>query len=109
MGFIREVHFLEWLSNSVVVQKKNGKWRVYIDFTNLNKACPKDIFPLPKINQMVDATTGYERLTFLDTYSGYNQIPMNPSDQEKTFFITEQGTYCYTVMPFQLKNVGATY
>ncbi|XP_059650794.1 uncharacterized protein LOC132296626 [Cornus florida] len=71
-GFIKEVHYPSWLSNVVVVQKKNGKWRVRIDFTNLNKACLKDSFPLPKIDQMVDATTGYERLTFLDAYSGYN-------------------------------------
>ncbi|XP_059635421.1 uncharacterized protein LOC132277598 [Cornus florida] len=66
-------------------------------------------FPLPKIDQMVDATTGYERLTFLDAYSGYNQIPMDPADKEKTSFVTERGTYCYKVMPFGLKNAGATY
>ncbi|XP_059668916.1 uncharacterized protein LOC132314009 [Cornus florida] len=108
-GFIREVYYLNWLSNVVVVRKKNGKWRVCIDFTNLNKACPKDSFPLPKIDQMVDATIGYERLTFLDVYSGYNQIPMNPTEEEKTSFVTERGTYCYKVMPFRLKNAGATY
>ncbi|XP_059669078.1 uncharacterized protein LOC132314204 [Cornus florida] len=67
-GFIREVQYPSWLSNVVVVKKKNGKWRVCIDFTNLNKACPNDSFSLPKIDQMVDATTGYERLTFLDVY-----------------------------------------
>ncbi|XP_059635648.1 uncharacterized protein LOC132277823 [Cornus florida] len=108
-GFIQEVHYPQWFSNVVVVQKKNGKWRVYIDFTNLNKACPKDSFPLPKIDQMVDATTGFERLTFVDAYSGYNQIPMNQEDEEKTVFITKKGTYCYRVMPFGLKNAGATY
>ncbi|XP_059625366.1 uncharacterized protein LOC132268551 [Cornus florida] len=68
-----------------------------------------DNFPLPKIDQMVDATTGYECLTFLDAYSGYNQIPMDPADEEKTSFVTERGTYCYKVMPFGLKNAGATY
>ena len=72
----------------VVVSKKNGKWRVCIDFTDLNKACPKDSFPLPHIDAMVDATAGYEVLTFLDAYSGYNQILMHPPDQEKTSFVT---------------------
>ncbi|XP_059627371.1 uncharacterized protein LOC132270190 [Cornus florida] len=91
-GFIREVYYPDWLSNVVVVRKKNGKWRICIDFTNLNKACSNDSFPLPKIDQMVDATTGYERLTFLNTYSAYNQIPMNPADKEKTSFVTERGT-----------------
>ncbi|XP_059630114.1 uncharacterized protein LOC132273100 [Cornus florida] len=108
-GFIREVQYPAWLSNIVVVQKKNGKWKVCIDFTNLNKACPKDSFLLPRIDQMVDATTGYERLTFLDAYFGYNQIPIDPVDEEKTSFVTERGTYCYKVMPFELKNAGATY
>ncbi len=64
----------DWLSNVVVVKKKNEKWRVCIDFTNLNKACPKDSFPLPKIDQLVDVTASYERMSFLDAYSGYNQI-----------------------------------
>ncbi|XP_059650116.1 uncharacterized protein LOC132295866 [Cornus florida] len=104
-GFIREVQYPAWLSNVVVVQKKNRKWRVCIDFTNLNKAYLKDSFSLPMIDQMVDATTGYERLTFLDAYSGYNQIPMDPVDEEKTSFVTERGTYCYKVMPFGLKTL----
>ncbi|XP_059663705.1 uncharacterized protein LOC132309409 [Cornus florida] len=98
-----------WIHRVQVVQKNNGKWRVCIDFTNLNKAYPKDSFPLLKIDQMVDATTGYERLPFLDAYSGYNQILMNPADEEKISFVTERGTYCYKVMPFGLKNAGATY
>ena len=93
----------------VVVKKKNGKWRVCIDFTNLNKACPKDSFPLPKIDQLVDATTGYERMSFLDAYSGYNQIQMNEKDRIHTAFITERGLFCYKVMPFGLKNARATY
>ena len=93
----------------VVVKKKNGKWRVCIDFTNLNKACPKDSYPLPKIDQLVDATAGYERMSFLDAYSGYNQIKMNENDRIHTAFITERGLYCYRVMPFGLKNAGATY
>ncbi|KAK9943959.1 hypothetical protein M0R45_009546 [Rubus argutus] len=109
VGFIRDVWCPTWISNVVVVKKKNGKWRVCIDFTNLNKACPKDCYPLPKIDQLVDATAGYERLSFLDAYSGYNQIPVAAEDQDKTAFITEKGLYCYTVMPFGLKNAGATY
>ena len=80
-----------------------------IDFTNLNKACPKDIYPLPKIDQLVDTTTGYERMSFLDAYFGFNQIRMNESDRIHTAFITERGLYCYKVMHFGLKNARATY
>ncbi|KAK0573476.1 hypothetical protein LWI29_008525 [Acer saccharum] len=78
-------------------------------FTDLNKACPKDSFPLPRIDQLVDATAGHETLSFMDAYSGYNQIKMHKLDEEKTAFTTDQGLYCYTVMPFGLKNAGATY
>ncbi|XP_056698514.1 uncharacterized protein [Spinacia oleracea] len=108
-GKIREVKYPDWLANVVVVGKKNGKWRVCIDFTDINKACPKDPFPLPHIDAMVDATAGHELLTFMDAYSGYNQILMHPEDQEKTSFVTDRGIYCYKVMPFGLKNAGATY
>ncbi|KAJ9544850.1 hypothetical protein OSB04_024557 [Centaurea solstitialis] len=94
-GKIREVNYPDWLANVVVVQKKNGKWRVCIDFTDLNKACPKDPFPLPHIDVMVDATSGHELLTFMDAYSGYNQISMHMDDQEKTAFMTDKGIYCY--------------
>uniref|UniRef100_A0A2N9HAT4 Uncharacterized protein n=1 Tax=Fagus sylvatica TaxID=28930 RepID=A0A2N9HAT4_FAGSY len=106
---IREILYPTWLSNTVVVKKKNGKWRVCIDFTDLNKACPKDPFPLPKIDQLVDATSGHQRMSFLDTFQGYHQIAMNPADEEKTAFITPRGIFCYKVMPFGLKNAGATY
>ncbi|KAJ9552504.1 hypothetical protein OSB04_016549 [Centaurea solstitialis] len=108
-GKIREVKYPDWLANVVVVQKKNGKWRVCIDFTDLNKACPKDPFPLPHIDAMLDATTGHELLTFMDAYSGYNQILMHTNDQEKTAFMIDKGIYCYKVMQFGLKNVGSTY
>ncbi|KAJ9557119.1 hypothetical protein OSB04_011733 [Centaurea solstitialis] len=108
-GKIREVKYPDWLANMVVVQKKNGKWRVCIDFTDLNKACPKDPSPLPHIDAMVDATAGHELLTFMDAYSGYNQILMHTDDQEKTAFMTDKGIYCYKVMPFGLKNAGSTY
>ena len=108
-GVIREVEYPEWLANVVLVKKANGKWRLCIDFTDINKACPKDSFPLPRIDLIVDATSGHELLSFMDAFSGYNQISMDPDDQEKTSFVTAQGTYCYRVMPFGLKNAGATY
>ena len=108
-GPIREAEFPDWISNSVVVKKKNRKWRVCVDFTDLNKACPKDSFLMPKINQLVDSAAGHERMSFLDAYSGYLQIPLFGPDQEATAFITTLGLYCYEVMPFGLKNAGATY
>ena len=108
-GFICEVYCPEWLVNVVLVKKANGKWRICIDFIDLNKACPKDSFPLPKINQLVDSTTGHKLVTFMDAFSRYNQIKMAKENQEKTAFITSQGLYCYNVMLFGLKNAGATY
>ena len=80
-----------------------------VDFTDLNKACPKDSFPLPRIDQLVESTAEHKLLTFMNAFSGYNQIKMAEEDQEKTAFITSQGLYCYKVMPFGLKNVGETY
>jgi ribosomal protein L16/L10AE len=106
---IRSVQYPTWLSNTVVVRKKNEKWRVCVDFTDLNKACPKDPFPLPRIDQLVDSASGHERMSFLDAFKGYHQIPMAHLDQEKMAFITPTGIYCYRVMPFGLKNAGATY
>uniref|UniRef100_A0A2N9FWX9 Uncharacterized protein n=1 Tax=Fagus sylvatica TaxID=28930 RepID=A0A2N9FWX9_FAGSY len=108
-GFIREVFYPDWLANVVMVKKANGKWRMCVDFTDLNRACPKDSFPLPRIDQLVDSTAGHRLLTFMDAFSGYNQIMMDESDQEKTSFITSKGLFCYKVMPFGLKNAGATY
>uniref|UniRef100_A0A2N9FQ85 Uncharacterized protein n=1 Tax=Fagus sylvatica TaxID=28930 RepID=A0A2N9FQ85_FAGSY len=108
-GFIREVFYPDWLANVVMVKKANGKWRMCVDFTDLNKACPKDSFPLPRIDQLVDSTAGHRLLTFMDAFSGYNQIMMDDTDQEKTSFITSKGLFCYKVMPFGLKNAGATY
>ena len=80
-----------------------------MDFTDLNKACPKDPFPLPKIDQLVDATVGHHRMSFLDAFQGYHQIPLALDDQEKTSFVTPVGNYHYKVMPFGLKNIGSTY
>nr|XP_009400993.1 PREDICTED: uncharacterized protein LOC103985108 [Musa acuminata subsp. malaccensis] len=108
-GFIEEARYPQWLSNVVLVKKPNGSWRMCIDYTSLNNACPKDCYPLPRIDQLVDATTGHARLSFMDAFSGYNQIRMAPEDQEHTTFLTEQGVYFYKVMSFGLKNVGATY
>jgi hypothetical protein len=99
--FIKEVHHPEWLANPVLVKKKNGKWRMCVDCTSLNKACPKVSFPLPRIDQIVDSTAGCETLSFLDAYSGYHQLA--------TSFITPLGMYCYVTMPFDLRNAGATY
>uniref|UniRef100_A0A2N9H0S8 Integrase catalytic domain-containing protein n=1 Tax=Fagus sylvatica TaxID=28930 RepID=A0A2N9H0S8_FAGSY len=108
-NFIREVFYPDWLANVVMVKKSTGKWRMCVDFTDLNKACPKDSFPLPRIDQLVDSTAGHKLLTFMDAFSGYNQIVMDESDQEKTSFITSRGLFCYKVMSFGLKNAGATY
>ena len=82
---------------------------MYVDFTDLNRACPKDSYPLPRIDTLVDSTTKHELLSFMDAFSGYNQIKMKEEDQEKTSFVTSQGLFCYKVMPFGLKNAGATY
>ena len=108
-GAIKEVFYPEWLANTVVVKKKSGKWRVCVDFTDLNKAFPKDPFSMPKIDQLVDATVGHPRISFLDTFQGYHQIPLALDDQEKTAFVTPVGNYHYKVMPFGLKNASSTY
>ena len=91
------------------VPKKDGRIRVCVDFRDLNKASLKDDFPLPHIDILVDNTAGHALLSFMDGFSGYNQILIAPEDREKTTFITQWGVYCYRVMPFGLKNVGATY
>ncbi|CAA0819813.1 Unknown protein, partial [Striga hermonthica] len=104
--FIKEAKYPTWVSNPVLVKKSNGLWRLCIDFSDLNKACPKDSYPLPHIDYMVDATSGHELMSFMDAYSGYNQIPMDPEDSEHTSFYSARGLYCYTMMPFGLKNAG---
>ena len=109
VGFLLVVEYPEWLANVVPVPKKDGKVRVCVDFRDLNKASPKDDFPLPHIDMLVDSTAGHPMLSFMDGFFGYNQILMAPEDVEKTSFITEWGTYSYRVMPFGLKNAGATY
>jgi hypothetical protein len=107
--FIREVFHPEWLANPVLVKKKNKKWRMCVDYTSLNKACPKDPFPLSRIDLVVDSMAGCETLCFLDAYSGYHQIVMCIADQLATSFITPCGAYCYQMMPFGLKNADSTF
>jgi hypothetical protein len=108
-GVIREVTYPEWLANTVMVKKANGKWRMCIEFTNLNKACPKDEFPLPRIDSLVDAAATSELMSLLDCYSGYHQIWMKKEDEPKTSFISPSGTYCYLRMPEGLKNAGGSF
>ena len=108
-GFIIEVFHPEWLANPVLVLKKNDTWRMCVDYTDLNKACLADPFALPRIDQIIDATAGCERLNFLDAYSCYHQVKMAVKDQEKTTFITPFGAFCYVSMPFGLKSAQATY
>jgi hypothetical protein len=108
-GFIMEVFHPDWLANPVLVLKKNKTWRMCIDYTSLNKACPKDPFALPRIDQVIDSTAGCDLLSFLDAYSGYHQIKLDPADRLKTSFITPFGAYCYITMSFGLKNAGATF
>ncbi|KAM1879468.1 hypothetical protein ACFX14_041340 [Malus domestica] len=118
IGFVCEVNYPTWVANVVLVKKNPTKenlllqkvlWRMCVDYTDLNKGCPKDSFPLPLIDRLIDSTAGCELLSFMDAYSGYNQILMNSLDQEHTTFTTDRGLYCYKVMPFSLKNAGATY
>ncbi|GKU87474.1 hypothetical protein SLEP1_g1867 [Rubroshorea leprosula] len=108
-GFIRRVEYSEWVSNPVLIKKPNGKWRMCIDFTNLNDACPKDPHPLPNVEKLVKRAAGHERMSFLDASSGYHQVQLLLDDQEKTAFYAGDAIYCYVMMPFGLKNAGATY
>ena len=98
-----------WPMNVVIVKKANGKWRICVDFTNLNKACLKDNYPLPRIDILVDLTERHQLLSFMDAFSDYNQIKLDEADQENTSFETSQGLFCYKVIPFGLKNAGTTY
>ena len=109
VGFLRVVNYPKWLTNVVLVPKKDGKLRMCVDFRDLNKASPKDDFPLPHIDILVDNTAGHALLSFMDRFSAYNQIKMALEDMEKTSLITPWGAYCNKVMLFGLKNVGATY
>lgn len=109
VGFIRSIDYENWISNLVPITKPNGQIRVCTDFRDLNKACPKDDFPLPNIDIVVDLTAGYEMLSLMDRFSSYNQIQITIEDQLKTSFTCTWGTFCWNVMSFRLKNVRATY
>ena len=93
-GFIREIYYPDWLANVVMVKKPNGKWKMSVDFTDLNRACPKDSYSLPRIDTLVDSSARHELLSFMDAFSSYNQIKMKEEDQEKTSFVTSQGLFC---------------
>ena len=108
-GAIKEVFYPEWLANTIVVKKKSGKWRVCVDFMDLNKVCPKDLFPMPRIDQLMDATVGHPGISFLDVFQSYHQILLALEDQEKTAFVMPTGNYHYKIMSFGLKNAGSTY
>ncbi|GKV12323.1 hypothetical protein SLEP1_g23482 [Rubroshorea leprosula] len=108
-GFVRRVDYCEWVANPVLVKKSNGQWRMCVDYTNLNDACPKDCHPLSSIDRLVESASGNERLSLLDAYSRYHQVHMAPEDEVKTSFYAGNEIYCYVMMPFGLKNTGATY
>ena len=103
------MYYPGWLTNVVMVKKANGKWRMCVDFTDLNRACPKDSYPLPWIDTLVDSTVRHQLLSFMDAFFGYKQIKLNEANQEKTSFVTSQVLFCYKVMLFGLNNVGAIY
>ncbi|XP_056688783.1 uncharacterized protein [Spinacia oleracea] len=107
--FIRPCQYPDWVANVVLVPKPNKTWRMCVDYTDLNKACPKDSFPLPKIDRLVDSTAGHAMISFMDAYSGFHQIPLWPEDQEKTSFVTEQGLYCYKQKKDHLDDLRETF
>ena len=103
-GVLRPTQFPEWVSNPVLVKKEGGALRMFVDFKDLNKACPKDCYPLPHIDQKIESLEGFRWKCFLDAYEGYHQICMEKEDEEKTSFHTDKGTYCYQNMSFVLKR-----
>ena len=103
------MYYPDWLANMVMVKKANRKWTMCIDFMDLNRACPKDSYPLQQINTLVDSSARHQLLSFMDAFPSYNQIKVSKADQEKTSFITSQCLFYYKVMPFGLKNAGATF
>ncbi|KAI3829028.1 hypothetical protein L1987_03142 [Smallanthus sonchifolius] len=108
-GIVREVKYPSWIANPIMVEKGDGSWRMCIDFKDLNKETPKDCYPQPEIEMKVEALADFPVRCFLDAYKGYHQIQMAPEYEEKTAFYTDEGVFCYTKMPFALKNAGATY
>ena len=109
VGLLAVARYLEWVTNIGPVLKKDGKVRMCVDYRDLNQASPKDNFPLPHIDVLVDNMANFALFSFMDGFSGYNQIKMAPEDMENTTFVTLWGMFCYKVMSFGLKNAGATY
>nr|GEV90981.1 reverse transcriptase domain-containing protein [Tanacetum cinerariifolium] len=108
-GIVRPVRYPTWISNSMLVKKSDERWRMRMDFKNIKSACPKDHYALPVIDEKIESIVGFRYKCFLDAYKGYHQVQMAPDDKEMTAFYTNEGTYCYTKMPFGHKNAGATY
>ena len=109
VGFIQEVPHATWLANLVLVKKLSGRWRMCVDYINLNKACPKYSYPFPNIDHLVDSALGFRMVSFGDAFTGYNQVKMHSNDKDNIAFIINEGVYYYRVMLFRLKNAGATY
>lgn len=108
VGFMQEIKYPTWLSNMVMVIKKSGNG-MCVDFTDLNKACPKDLYSLPHIDRLIDVASGFHLLSFMNSYSSYNQIRMSPTKPPKMVFMTDINNFYYKVMPFWLKTVMVTY
>ncbi|GJT82504.1 reverse transcriptase domain-containing protein [Tanacetum coccineum] len=108
-GILQKVKHQTWIANTVMVNKSDEGWRMCVDFTDINKACPKDCYPLPKIDWKVESLSGFRLKCFLDAYKGYHQIQMTEEDEDKTAFFTGEEVFCYRKMPFGLKNAIATY
>jgi hypothetical protein len=109
VGFIQEVHHPRWLANPIVIPKVGRKLQMCINYTSLNNACPKDIFPFPWIDQIVDSTSGCDLLCFQDAYSDVHQIPMSREDEDHTTFIIVDDLFCYVSMPYGLNNAPHTF
>lgn len=108
-GFIKQVQFPRWIANAVLVKKSNDKWQMCIDYSDLNRACAKDFYPLPNIDHLIDSTARHEMLSFMDAVSSYNQIKLAEEDQDDTTFITHKGVFGFKVLPFGLLNAWATF
>lgn len=108
-GIIRPAKYPQWITNMAVVPKKNKGIRICIDFGDLNRAFPKDRYPLLNIPHVVELASGYRRLSLMDGYSRYNPISLAEEDKEHKAYFSPRGLYCYTLMPFELRNDGATY
>ncbi|GJW32380.1 reverse transcriptase domain-containing protein [Tanacetum coccineum] len=108
-NILREVKYLTWVSNPIMIKKGNKKWKLCVDFTDINKACLKDCYPLPTNDQKIESLTKFQLKCFLDAYKGYHQIPMAKGDEEKIAFFIREGVFCYKRLPFGLKYTEATY